>query len=169
MKVITIITTAVFLSSPLSTSRCDGWGGLEKDIAECKMVPLGIEHILDVAPPCLGIALPKVLYCEKRIMNERRKKLSTEYFWEIFIMTSITKEELDSMLFDLHEKNVEIFWMSRDEIEEHKWRDEDDEMMPEGYYGWICFPGCIPDTEPLALGTDKEAAIQEAHDWYVPE
>ena len=80
---------------------------------------------------------------------------------------TLTNEEIDTMLDALTEKNVELFPMTREEIEEHAWTDEDGDPMPVGFYAWICSPGCLPDTEPLYLGKLREPAIQEAWDFYV--
>ena len=81
---------------------------------------------------------------------------------------TLTNDEKSRMLDELAAKNVEVFWMSQDEIEEHQWIDEDSgELMPAGIYAWICHAGCLPDTEPLCFGSDKDAAVQEAWSWYI--
>ena len=80
----------------------------------------------------------------------------------------MTKTEMD-MLEDLSAKSVEVFKMTADKIRENEWKDEDGWFMPAGYYAWIAYPGCIPDTEPLFLGKRRGVAIREAHEWFCEE
>ena len=80
---------------------------------------------------------------------------------------TLTDDEKNRMLDELAAKNVEVFWMSQDEIEEHQWRDEDGDLMSAGIYSWICHAGCLPDTEPNYHGNVEDAAIQEAWRWYI--
>ena len=80
---------------------------------------------------------------------------------------TLMDHEREQMLSELGNKNVEVFWMTKNDIEEHAWTDDDNEPMPNGWYAWICFPGCLPDTEPLWLGRNKDNAITEAWQWYV--
>ena len=80
----------------------------------------------------------------------------------------MTRHEED-LLEDLDKKHVEVFKVSADEIEEHGWKHKDGWLMPAGYYAWIAFPGCLPDTEPLYLGRRRGEAIREAHEHFCEE
>lgn len=40
--------------------------------------------------------------------------------------------------------------------------DDDDEPMDAGYYYWHCFPGCLPDSDPIGPFDTEEAAIEDA-------
>jgi hypothetical protein len=35
-------------------------------------------------------------------------------------------------------------------------------LNPEGYYYWPCFPGCLPDGEPIGPFATEEEAIADA-------
>ena len=73
------------------------------------------------------------------------------------------------LLEDLDAKHVEVFKMPADEIRVHGWKNDDGELMPAGYYAWIAFPGCLPDTEPMYLGKQRGEAIREAHEFFCEE
>ena len=54
--------------------------------------------------------------------------------------------------------NLETFYRAAAAIRADDWRDEDGELMGEGWYVWSCFPGCLPDGEPMGpFGTEAEA------------
>ena len=36
------------------------------------------------------------------------------------------------------------------------------EMYPKGYYWWSCFPGCLPDSDPVGPFATREDALQDA-------
>ena len=80
---------------------------------------------------------------------------------------TLLDHERDQMLTELQEKHVEIFWMSKEELDEHDWRDEDGDQMLVGWYSWICHGCSLPDTEPLYHGRQSDPAIHEAWNWYI--
>lgn len=45
-------------------------------------------------------------------------------------------------------------------------KNEDGEPLPNGWYWWPCFPGCLPDGEPSGPFETKEEALQDAQDNY---
>lgn len=42
------------------------------------------------------------------------------------------------------------------------WMDEQDSHWPEGWYWQACFPGCLPDGEPLGPFNSSTAAWKDA-------
>jgi hypothetical protein len=42
--------------------------------------------------------------------------------------------------------DVEVFYLDAQQTVE--WRDGDGNPLPQGWYWWSCFPGCLPDGEP---------------------
>ena len=68
--------------------------------------------------------------------------------------------------------DVEVFYMTANEALEHFGDDTEDGLPgPElaGWYWWTCFPGCLPDSEPVGpFATEDEAladAQQDANDY----
>ncbi len=57
---------------------------------------------------------------------------------------------------------VEIFRAKAGDLDE--WADEAgfDTPTDAGWYFWVCWPGCLPDTPPDGPFDSKEAAEQEA-------
>ena len=54
--------------------------------------------------------------------------------------------------------DLEIFELTEFDLAEGEWTDENDEAMEPGWYWWSCFPGCIPDSEPVGpFDTETEA------------
>lgn len=55
----------------------------------------------------------------------------------------------------LAEEHIEIMEMSSEEIEDHGpescWYNEGEPLEP-GIYAWQCFPGCMPEGDPLYVG-----------------
>ena len=49
--------------------------------------------------------------------------------------------------------DVEVFWA--DDL-----TDEEGEALTEGYYYWYCFPGCLPDSEPMGPYASEEEAVE---------
>lgn len=41
---------------------------------------------------------------------------------------------------------------------------EDGEQLPAGWYWWPCFPGCLPDGEPVGPFDTEEDALADAQD-----
>ena len=79
-------------------------------------------------------------------------------------MNKETKHKL-SVLCDA---SVEIFYMSEKEIRAHG-AESAHEFCPEGFYAWHCLPGCLPEGDPVFLGTDKIEAVDEAYEYFIDE
>lgn len=65
--------------------------------------------------------------------------------------------------------DVEIFYMSRKDMKgygpDSVWYLEDDnEYMEPGWYYWFCFPGCLPDSDPIGPFATKEEALADARE-----
>ena len=43
--------------------------------------------------------------------------------------------------------------------------DEEGDCRGTGYYWWSCFPGCLPDSEPLGPFDTEEDAIADSREW----
>jgi hypothetical protein len=56
--------------------------------------------------------------------------------------------------------DVEVFWMDEGEAG----TDGCGEEMPAGWYWWTCFPGCMPEGDPMGPFDTEEAALAEAQD-----
>jgi hypothetical protein len=52
--------------------------------------------------------------------------------------------------------NIEVWYDSSDEIGR--------EHGQHGYYWWSCFPGCMPDSEPMGPFNTELEAIEDAQD-----
>jgi len=39
------------------------------------------------------------------------------------------------------------------------------ETVPAGYYWWACFPGCMPDGDPIGPFETEDEAIDNANDF----
>lgn len=42
---------------------------------------------------------------------------------------------------------------------------EDTHGISEGWYWWPCFPGCLPDGDPIGPFVSEERAIEDAQNW----
>lgn len=66
--------------------------------------------------------------------------------------------------------DVEIFYMTEEEIEsfghDSIWFDSDDGFCykDEGWYYWYCFPGCLPDSDPIGPFDTEQEAIESAQE-----
>jgi hypothetical protein len=56
--------------------------------------------------------------------------------------------------------DVEVWYAEEGEAGE----DGDGEPMPAGWYWWSCFPGCLPDGDPMGPFDSEEEAIEDAQD-----
>lgn len=43
--------------------------------------------------------------------------------------------------------------------------DEQGELLPRGWYYWFCFPGCMPDSEPIGPFETEQSAIDDCRDF----
>ena len=53
--------------------------------------------------------------------------------------------------------NVEVF-----HSDDYPWGADTDEPLESGYYWWPCFPGCLPDGEPVGPFPTEEEALADA-------
>jgi len=63
--------------------------------------------------------------------------------------------------------NVEVFYDDGDTSEwggEPRNYDEDGEPVQPGWYWWPCFPGCLPDGEPIGPFETEQDAIDDAQE-----
>lgn len=60
--------------------------------------------------------------------------------------------------------SFEIFWHNGRKL---YGEDADEESVPlaAGWYWWACFPGCMPDGEPMGPFADSRQALQDADEW----
>ena len=56
--------------------------------------------------------------------------------------------------------DAEVFWLDADEQ-----TDDEGEPLPEGWYWWACFPGCLPDSEPIGPFATEDEALADAQDF----
>ena len=57
--------------------------------------------------------------------------------------------------------NVEVFHIP-DDCEPET---EDGKPLPDGWYWWSCFPGCLPDGDPIGpFDTEEEALVDAQED-----
>ena len=64
--------------------------------------------------------------------------------------------------------DCEVFYMSAGELSCDVAGDvPDDECEPAlpGWYWWPCFPGCLPDGDPVGPFDTEAMAIADAQDW----
>jgi hypothetical protein len=62
--------------------------------------------------------------------------------------------------------NAEVFYSEHGDLE---FEDCDDGELQEqsaaGYYWWFCFPGCLPDSDPVGPFLSEEAAMENAREY----
>lgn len=58
--------------------------------------------------------------------------------------------------------DIEVFWHSGGQ--DSPLRPDTDDEYPAGWYWWSCFPGCLPDGEPMGPFATKEEALADARD-----
>jgi len=61
--------------------------------------------------------------------------------------------------------DAEVFYMSDHDILVNKWKDDDGEYMGHGWYYWACFPGCLPDSDPIGPFESEQAALDDARNY----
>jgi hypothetical protein len=55
--------------------------------------------------------------------------------------------------------DVEIFWSDGKTM-----RDDEGEFLSRGWYWWPCFPGCLPDGEPIGPFETEAGALVDAQE-----
>ena len=58
--------------------------------------------------------------------------------------------------------DCEVFYFSQNDADYRGAYGEDDWPMPPGWYWRACFPGCLPDSDPVGPFDTEEAAIEDA-------
>lgn len=58
--------------------------------------------------------------------------------------------------------DIEVFHATGGELG----RDDDGNPLPAGWYWWMCFPGCLPDSYPIGPFDTEEEALADARDDY---
>ena len=56
--------------------------------------------------------------------------------------------------------SFEVFWHDGS----NDMQDDDGEPLPEGFYWWACFPGCMPDGDPMGPFETEQEAIDDAQE-----
>lgn len=52
--------------------------------------------------------------------------------------------------------DCEVFFISQDELSEYA------DLDSAGWYWWACFPGCLPDSDPIGPFDTESEAVQDA-------
>lgn len=60
--------------------------------------------------------------------------------------------------------DLETFCLSRAMIAADGMVDEDGEALEPGWYYWYCFPGCMPESEPVGPFDSEAAALAYARE-----
>ena len=58
----------------------------------------------------------------------------------------------------------EVFFLNEEDIQVDGWIDNDGDYFTEGWYYWPCFPGCLPDSDPIGPFESAEAALTDARE-----
>jgi len=61
--------------------------------------------------------------------------------------------------------DVEVFYVSAEEARERNEgvQDHEDRYEP-GWYWWSCFPGCLPDSDPIGPFATEAEALADAQE-----
>ena len=62
--------------------------------------------------------------------------------------------------------DVEVFYAREGELEMFNLPDEPSEA---GWYFWACFPGCLPEGDPIGPFKKELDAINGAQEWFAAE
>jgi hypothetical protein len=57
--------------------------------------------------------------------------------------------------------DIETFYVFAEDAD---WIDDDGNFYPEGWYYWVCFPGCLPDGDAIGPFDTADDAIADAQD-----
>ena len=61
--------------------------------------------------------------------------------------------------------DCEVFYRTETANEADGWRDDDGDVLAAGWYWWPCFPGCMPDGDPVGPFESEDAALEDARDF----
>jgi hypothetical protein len=61
--------------------------------------------------------------------------------------------------------DIEVFYLNQNDIDQD-YRDSDtnETDMSPGWYWWTCFPGCLPDSEPIGPFNSHKEALAAAQE-----
>jgi hypothetical protein len=54
--------------------------------------------------------------------------------------------------------DVEVFYLSKNDPMAHE------SLLEPGWYWWLCFPGCLPDSDPFGPFKTEAEALEDAQD-----
>ena len=57
-------------------------------------------------------------------------------------------------------RDIEVFYVSEPDAAE--------QFSEPGWFWWACFPGCLPDGEPIGPFDSEEDALADVREMYVP-
>ena len=60
--------------------------------------------------------------------------------------------------------DVEVFEITATDLMDGEWMDEQGSQLPEGWYWWACFPGCLPDGDPYGPFATEAEALADAQE-----
>jgi len=60
--------------------------------------------------------------------------------------------------------NIEVFFHP-DDYNLNADPDPDSECYEKGFYYWYCFPGCMPDSDPIGPFESYDAALKDAREF----
>jgi hypothetical protein len=60
---------------------------------------------------------------------------------------------------------IEVFYRTIAENREYGVVDSDGDPLDSGWYWWSCFPGCLPDSEPMGPFDSEIEAIADSKGW----
>ena len=58
--------------------------------------------------------------------------------------------------------DCEVFYLSQNYVDCRSAYGDDDWPVPPGWYWWSCFPGCLPDSDPIGPFASEREAIEDA-------
>lgn len=79
-------------------------------------------------------------------------------------LNTLTRGTLENRTYDDLE-NLEIFYENDPNILK-EWSEQNEEPPAPGYYFWFCFPGCLPDSEPIGPYETENEAYEAAKEMF---
>ena len=61
--------------------------------------------------------------------------------------------------------DLEVFKITQTEIASGDW-EHNELITDQGWYWWACFPGCLPDSEPVGPFATEAEALADAREGY---
>jgi hypothetical protein len=62
--------------------------------------------------------------------------------------------------------DTEVFYADAGDLDDCIDLDEDEDSSPAGWYVWACFPGCLPDSDPIGPYDSEAEAIEDWRSMY---